>query len=61
VQNSEVAPLAHHPRVVAVGGGCPVTDGGQVVGGIGVSGGNALQDQQVAEIALKALGFELAA
>ncbi|MEO7105660.1 MAG: hypothetical protein ABIZ09_04730 [Rhodoferax sp.] len=34
---------------------------GQVVGGIGISGGNALQDQQAAEVALKALGFELLA
>ena len=61
VQDSKVAQLAHHPRLVAVGGGCPVVLGGQVVGGIGISGGNALQDQQAAEIALKALGFEVAA
>ncbi len=32
---------------------------GKRVGGIGISGGNAVQDQQATEIALKALGFEV--
>lgn len=59
VQNEVVAQLAHRPRLVAVGGGCPVMENGVVIGGIGISGGNALQDQQVAEIALKALGFDV--
>ncbi len=58
--DSKVAQLAHRPRMVAVGGGCPIVESGKVVGGIGISGGNALQDQQAAEIALKALGFEVA-
>jgi uncharacterized protein GlcG (DUF336 family) len=31
------------------------------VGGIGISGGNAAQDRQAAEAALKAVGFEVAA
>jgi len=55
------AQLAHRPRLVAVGGGCPIVHQGRVVGGIGISGGDALQDQQAAETALKALGFEVAA
>jgi uncharacterized protein GlcG (DUF336 family) len=55
-----VAQLAHQPRLVAVGGGVPIVVGSQVVGGIGISGGNAVQDRQAAEIALKALGFEVA-
>ena len=55
----KVAQLAHRPRMVSVGGGCPIVVDGKVVGGIGISGGNALQDQQAAEIALKALGFEV--
>lgn len=59
LSDSKVAQLAHRPRMVAVGGGCPIVEAGQVVGGIGISGGNALQDQQAAEIALKALGFEV--
>jgi uncharacterized protein GlcG (DUF336 family) len=59
IRNSEVAQLAHRPRLVAVGGGYPVLMDGQVVGGLGISGGNALQDQQACEIALKATGFDL--
>ena len=61
IANPQVAQLAHQPRLVAVGGGVPIVVGGRVVGGIGISGGNAKQDQHAAEIALKALGFEVAA
>lgn len=57
--DSQVAQLAHRPRLVAVGGGYPIILDGQVVGGIGISGGNALQDQQACELALKEMGFEL--
>ncbi|WP_394789811.1 heme-binding protein [Rhodoferax sp.] len=57
----KVAQLAHRPRVVAVGGGCPIVENGQLLGGIGISGGNYLQDQQAAEAALRALGFDVAA
>ncbi|MFZ6780647.1 GlcG/HbpS family heme-binding protein [Undibacterium sp. Ji83W] len=59
ISNDVVAQLAHRPRLVAVGGGCPIMENGKVIGGIGISGGNALQDQQAAEIALAALGFEV--
>jgi len=59
LSDSKVAQLAHRPRMVSVGGGCPIVEAGRVVGGIGISGGSALQDQQAAEIALKALGFEV--
>ena len=61
VANPQVASLAHQPRLVAVGGGVPIVVDGRVVGGIGVSGGNAQQDRDAAEIALKSLGFEVAA
>ncbi len=61
ISNDVVAQLAHRPRLVAVGGGCPIMENGKVIGGIGISGGNALQDQQAAEIALAALGFEVKA
>ena len=61
LENKAVSQLAHQPRLVGVGGGYPIIANGQVVGGIGISGGNALQDQQAAEVALKALGFELLA
>ncbi|MER7581203.1 heme-binding protein [Kitasatospora sp. NPDC097691] len=55
----QVAPLAGHPRLMAVGGGYPITDDGRCVGGLGISGGSYQQDQQAAEEALTALGFEL--
>jgi uncharacterized protein GlcG (DUF336 family) len=60
IANPQVAQLAHQPRLVAVGGGVPIVIGGQVVGGIGISGGNAVQDREAAEIALKSLGFDVA-
>jgi uncharacterized protein GlcG (DUF336 family) len=61
IENPKVAQLAHRPRLVAVGGGYPIVEGGQVIGAIGISGGNAEQDQQAAEVALKELGFEIPA
>ncbi len=60
VADPKVAPLANIPRLMPVGGGNPVKDGGKLVGGIGVSGGNAQQDQDIAEAALKSLGFDVA-
>ena len=61
IANPQVASLAHQPRLVAVGGGVPIVRDGRVIGGIGISGGNAQQDRDAAEIALKAMGFEVAA
>ena len=61
IADPQVAQLAHRPRLVAVGGGVPIVVDGRVVGGIGISGGNARQDRDAAEIALRALGFEVAA
>ncbi|MDH6123129.1 heme-binding protein [Kitasatospora sp. GP82] len=55
----QVAPLAHHPRLMAVGGGYPITENGRCVGGLGISGGTYEQDQQAAEEALTSLGFDL--
>ena len=54
----KVAPLANVPGLMPVGGGNPVKDGGKLVGGIGVSGGSAQQDQDVAEAALRSVGFD---
>ncbi|MGW2254789.1 GlcG/HbpS family heme-binding protein [Kitasatospora sp. NPDC001660] len=56
-----IAPLGGHPRLMAVGGGYPIIDNGRCVGGLGISGGSYEQDQQAAEEALTALGFELPA
>lgn len=57
VSQAATAPLAHHPRVMAVGGGVPIVVGGRVVGAIGISGGNAQQDHDVAVAALEAVGM----
>ncbi|MGD9895242.1 MAG: heme-binding protein [Dehalococcoidia bacterium] len=52
-------PLMHGitktPRLIVFGGGYPITEDGQVIGGIGVSGGHYNQDMQVAEAGLVAL------
>lgn len=52
-----VAPLAHHPRLMPVGGGVPIFYEGRLVGGIGISGGSAAQDHEAAEEALRKAGF----
>ncbi|MGG1949458.1 heme-binding protein [Trinickia sp. NRRL B-1857] len=52
-----VAPLAHHPRVTPVGGGMPIFHDGQLVGGIGISGGTSVQDHEAAEEALRRVGL----
>lgn len=53
----EVAPLAHHPRLMAVGGGAPLTCNGRTIGGIGISGGSSDQDHEAAQEALRSLGL----
>lgn len=58
IQNPNVSQLAHRPRLVAVAGGCPIMEDGKLIGAIGISGGNAEQDQQAAEVALGELGFQ---
>ena len=46
---------SNHGRVMIFAGGIPLKSGGQVVGGIGVSGGSGKQDHSVAEAGAKAL------
>ena len=60
VADPAVAPLAGHPRLLAVGGGYPLLDDGRLVGGVGVSGGNVQHDRDAAERALRAVGFPIA-
>jgi uncharacterized protein GlcG (DUF336 family) len=43
-------------RLVVFGGGLPITVDGELVGGIGVSGGHYSEDVAVAEAALQVLG-----
>lgn len=40
-------------RFCPMGGGIPLTDNGQLIGGVGVSGGTADQDVAIVEAALK--------
>jgi uncharacterized protein GlcG (DUF336 family) len=53
-----VAPLAHHPRLMPVGGGVPIVLDGKLAGGIGISGGTSVQDHEAAVDALRAVGLE---
>ncbi|MDE2620162.1 MAG: heme-binding protein, partial [Sphingomonadales bacterium] len=47
--------LSHATGFTLLGGGMPVVLDGQVIGGIGVSGGSAEEDLAIAEAALAAL------
>ena len=50
--------LNQRQRLVLFGGGLPVVTDGQRIGGIGVSGGSAEQDEACARAGLKALGLD---
>lgn len=49
--------IVHTPRLVVFGGGYPIKVGGELVGGIGVSGGHYTHDMEVAQAALAAAGL----
>lgn len=44
--------IVHTPRLVTFGGGYPIKINGELIGGIGVSGGHYSHDMQVCEAAL---------
>src|ERR1700733_14957944 len=46
--------VSNHGRVMVFACGIPLSHGGKVVGGVGVSGGSGEQDQAVAEAGAKA-------
>jgi uncharacterized protein GlcG (DUF336 family) len=46
----------HSGRIILFGGGIPLRVDGQVVGGIGISGGTVEEDERVAEAVVKAFG-----
>jgi len=48
--------IVHRDRLVIFAGGVPVTVGGTVVGAVGVSGGTAEQDREIAEAGAGAVG-----
>jgi len=50
--------IVHHPRLVIFGGGYSIKVDGELVGGIGVSGGHYSQDMEVAIAGLAAVGLE---
>jgi uncharacterized protein GlcG (DUF336 family) len=47
--------LLERPRMAAFGGGLPIVHGGERVGGIGVSGGTAEEDELCAKAGLEVL------
>jgi uncharacterized protein GlcG (DUF336 family) len=49
--------LSQRPGLVMFGGGLPIVEAGRCIGGIGVSGGSAEQDEACAAAGLKALGL----
>lgn len=49
--------IAARPRLVIFGGGLPIVSDGVRIGGIGVSGGTAEEDELCAAAALKAIGL----
>lgn len=49
--------IVRRPRFVAFGGGLPVLEAGQRIGGIGVSGASEAQDEAIAQAGLAALGL----
>jgi len=49
--------IALRPNVVLFGGGFPIVSDGQVIGGIGVSGGSEDDDRACAKAGLAALGL----
>ncbi len=51
--------IVRRPRFVAFGGGLPVLEDGQRIGGIGVSGGSEAQDEAIAHAGLDALPVNL--
>jgi uncharacterized protein GlcG (DUF336 family) len=48
------------PRVVVYAGGIPLFTGGELVGGLGASGGTAAQDEECVVAAARSLGFTVA-
>lgn len=49
--------IVHVPRFIIFGGGYPIFADGQVIGGLGVSGGHYKEDMECARFALEGNGF----
>lgn len=50
--------MPQRPRLIVFGGGLPIRDAGELIGGIGVSGATAEQDEACARAGLAAIGLE---
>jgi len=46
---------ADNGRIIIFGGGVPLENNGKIIGGLGISGGSAEEDSQIAEYGLKVL------
>jgi len=55
---TQVAGMGMHP-IVATDGGVTIKRGEELIGGLGVSGATASEDQAICEAALGAAGYEL--
>ena len=55
---TQVGRMGQHP-IVATKGGYTLKRGGEIVGGLGISGGSPDEDQKICEEVLRAAGFEL--
>ncbi|MEV6300518.1 heme-binding protein [Actinoplanes sp. NPDC051861] len=55
---AQLSQMATHP-IVATEGGVTIKRDGEILGGLGVSGGTPAEDQQACEEVLKELGYEL--
>ncbi len=53
--------IVRRPRFVAFGGGLPMLEGEQRIGGIGVSGASEAQDEAIAQAGLAAIGLRASA
>lgn len=49
--------IVRRPRFVGFGGGLPIVEAGQRIGGIGVSGGSEEQDEACAQAGMAAIGL----
>ena len=55
---TQVGRMGQHP-IVATKGGFTIKRNGEVIGGLGVSGGSPDEDQKICEDVLRAAGFDL--
>jgi uncharacterized protein GlcG (DUF336 family) len=55
---SQVGRMGHHP-IVATKGGYALKRDGEIVGGIGISGGTADEDEEICRAVVSAAGFSL--